>query len=147
MDLIEQDMEKVLEDLREHIQDLREGVLGSQVQPMSHEEFMYFQDNVMSMFASVESRVEALVVHMDAQDQEVRQELTIYKTVVSARVMATHEAPRVEVSKPHTFSDKRDPKDLENFLWHVECYFEAMVASKVYRYRKRDVHHRHMGCL
>ena len=61
--------------------------------------------------------------------------------------MATHEAPRVEVSKPHTFSDKRDPKDLENFLWHVECYFEAMVASKVYRYRKRDVHHRHMGCL
>ena len=90
MDLIEQDMEKVLEDLREHIQDLREGVLGSQVQPMSHEEFMPFQDKVMNMFASVESRVEALVVHMDAQDQEVRQELTIYKTVVSARVMATH---------------------------------------------------------
>ena len=42
VDLIEQGMEKSLEDLREQIQDLHEGVLGSQVQPMSHEEFMSF---------------------------------------------------------------------------------------------------------
>ncbi|RVX06336.1 Retrovirus-related Pol polyprotein from transposon 297 [Vitis vinifera] len=48
------------------------------------------------MFTSIESRVEALAAHMDARDQEVRQELAIYKTVVLARVMATHEAPRVE---------------------------------------------------
>ena len=129
MDLIEQDMEKVLEDLREHIQDLREGVLGSQVQSVSHKEFMSFHDKVMSMFASVESRVEALVVHMDAQDQEVRQELTIYKTVVSARVMATHEAPRVEVSKPHMFSGKRDDNELDNFLWHMERYFKAIALT------------------
>ena len=81
------------------------------------------------MFASVESRVEALVVHMDAQDQEVRQELTIYKTVVSARVMATHEAPSVEVPKPHTFSGKRDAKELDNFLWHMERYFEAIALT------------------
>ena len=66
VDLIEQGMEKGLEDLREHIQDLREKVLGSQVQPVSHEEFMSFQDKVMSMFASMESRVEALVARMEA---------------------------------------------------------------------------------
>ena len=29
--------------------------------------------------------------------------------------MATHEAPRVEVPKPHTFSGKRDAKELDNF--------------------------------
>ncbi|RVW80094.1 hypothetical protein CK203_052415 [Vitis vinifera] len=89
VDLIEQGMEKGLEDMREQIQDLCEGVLGSQVQPVSHEEFMSFQDKVMSMFTSVESRVEALAVHMEARDQEIRQELAIYKTVVSAQVMAT----------------------------------------------------------
>ena len=55
VDLIEQGMEKGLEDLREQIQDLREGVLGSQVQLVSHEEFISFQDKVMSTFASVES--------------------------------------------------------------------------------------------
>ena len=60
VDLIEQGMEKGLVDLREHIQDLREGMLASQVQPVSHNEFMSFQDKVMSMFVSIESRVEAL---------------------------------------------------------------------------------------
>ena len=44
VDLIKQGMEKGLEDLREQIQDLCEGVLGSQVQPVSHEEFMSFQE-------------------------------------------------------------------------------------------------------
>ena len=42
VDLIKQGMEKGLEDLREQIQDLREGVLGSQVQSVSHKEFMSF---------------------------------------------------------------------------------------------------------
>ena len=34
--------------------------------------------------------------------------MAIYKKALSARVMATHEAPRVEVPKPHTFSGKQD---------------------------------------
>ncbi|RVW19712.1 Retrovirus-related Pol polyprotein from transposon 17.6 [Vitis vinifera] len=49
--------------------------------------------------------------------------------------MATQEAPRVEVPKPHTFRGKRDAKELDNFLWHMECYFEAIAlmdeATKV----------------
>ena len=34
--------------------------------------------------------------------------MAIYKKALSARVMATHEATRVEVPKPHTFSGKYD---------------------------------------
>ena len=34
--------------------------------------------------------------------------MAIYKTALSARVMATHEAPKVEVPNPHTFSGKQD---------------------------------------
>ncbi|RVW76416.1 hypothetical protein CK203_056599 [Vitis vinifera] len=64
VDLIEQGMEKGLEDLREQIQDLREGVLGS-----------------------------------------------------------------VEVPKPHRFNGKRDAKKLDNFLWHMERYFEAIALT------------------
>ncbi|KAJ9690623.1 hypothetical protein PVL29_013000 [Vitis rotundifolia] len=135
VDLIEQGMEKGLEDLREQIQDLREGMLSSQVQPVSHEEFRSFQDKVMSMFASVESRMEALAARMEARDQEIRQELAIYKAVMSAQVMATQGASRVEVPKPQGFSGKRDAKELDNFLWHMERYFEAIAlideAAKV----------------
>ncbi|RVW80510.1 hypothetical protein CK203_052877 [Vitis vinifera] len=129
LDLIEQGMEKGLEDLREQIQDLRERVLVSQVQPVSHEEFVSFQGKVLSMLASMESRIEALATRMESRDQEVRQELAIYKAAVSARVMATQEASRVEVPKPHRFSGKRDAKELDNFLWHMERYFEAIALT------------------
>ena len=73
--------------------------------------------------------MEALVARMETQDQQICQELAIYKIAVSARVMATHEAPRVEVPKPHTFSGKRDAKELDNFLWNMERYFEAIALT------------------
>ncbi|RVW40897.1 hypothetical protein CK203_076904 [Vitis vinifera] len=136
---------------KEQIQDLRKGVLGSQVQPVSHEEFMSFQGKVISMFTSVESRMEALVACMEARDKEIRQELAIYKAAVSARVMATQEASRVEVPKPHGFSGKRDAKELDNFLWHMERYFKAIAltneVTKVCRYGERNLHHRDVGGL
>ena len=43
--------------------------------------------------------------------------------------MATQEASRVEVSKPQGFSDKRDAKELDNFLWHMERYLEAIALT------------------
>nr|CAN69869.1 hypothetical protein VITISV_036524 [Vitis vinifera] len=76
-------------------------------------EFMSFQDKVMTMFASVESRMEALAARMDARDREIHQEPAIYKTTVS----------------PHTFNGKRDAKELDNFLWHMERYFEAIALT------------------
>ena len=65
---------------------------------------MTFQDRVLSMLASLESRVEVLTKH----EEKLRQEVAIYKTALLARVMATYEAPRVEVPKPHMFSGKQD---------------------------------------
>ena len=90
---------------------------------------------VLNMLAILESRMDALTKHVEARDEEVRQEMAIYKIALSARAMATHEAPQVEVLKPHMFSGKRDAKELDNYLWHIERYFEALAlineATKV----------------
>ena len=48
---------------------------------------------------------------------------------MSALAMATQEASRVEVPKPHGFSGKRDAKELDDFLWHMERYFEAIALT------------------
>ena len=80
---------------------------------------------VLNMHASLESRVEVLAKHKE----EIRKEVPIYKTTLSAQVMATHEAPRVEVPKPHTCSRKQDSKELDNYLWHMERYFEAITLT------------------
>ena len=122
MDLLEQSMEKVVEDLKVQIQDLQEGMQSSSIHVVSHEEFVIFQDRVLSMLASLESRVEVLTKH----EEKLRQEVAIYKTALSARVMATHEAPRVEVPKPHTFSGKQDSMVVAESLMD---YKESMSSN------------------
>ena len=122
MDLLEQSMEKAVEDLKVQIQDLQEWMQSSSIHAVSHEEFVTFQDRVLSMLASLESRWEVLTKH----EEKLRQEVTIYKTALSARVMATHEAPRVEVPKPHTFSGERDSMVVSEFLMD---YKESMYSN------------------
>ena len=55
--------------------------------------------------------------------------MVIYKVAMLARVMATQEASRVEMPKPQGFSGKRDSKELDNFLWHMERYFKAITLT------------------
>ena len=99
------------------------GMQSSSIHAVSHEEFVTFQDRVLSMLASLESRVvEILTKH----EEKLRQEVTIYKTALSARVMATHEAPRVEVPKPHTFSGKQDAMAVAESLMD---YKESMSSN------------------
>ena len=83
---------------------------------------MTFQDMVLGMVASLESRVEVLTKH----EEKLRQEVDIYTTALSARVMATHEAPRVKVPKPHTFSGKHDAMAVVESLMD---YKESMSSN------------------
>ena len=122
MDLLEQSMEKVVEDLKVQIQDLQKRMQSSSIHAVSHEEFMTFQDRVLSMLASLESRAEVLTKHKE----KLRQEVAIYKTALLARVMATHEAPRVEVPKPHTFNGKQDDMAVAESLMD---YKESMSSN------------------
>ena len=122
MDFLEQSMEKAVEDLKVQIQDLQEGVQSSSIHAVSHEEFVTFQDRVLSMLASLESRVEVMTKH----EEKLRQEVANYKAALSARVMATHEAPKVEVPKPHTFSGKHDAMAVAESLMD---YKESMSSN------------------
>ena len=128
MDFLEQSMEKAVEDIKVQIQDLQEGMQSSSIHAVSHEEFVNFQDRVLSMLASLESRVEVLTKHKEKR----RQEVTIYKTSLSARVMGTHEAPRVEVPEPHTFSGKQDVMAVaESLMDYKESMFSNNEGSRV----------------
>ena len=72
LDLIEQGMEKGMKDLREQIQDLHEGMLVSQIHPVSYEEFVSFQEKILSMLSRMKLRIKALATRMESRDQEVR---------------------------------------------------------------------------
>ena len=49
MDILKQSMEKAVEDIKVQIQDLQEGMQSSSIHAVSHEEFVTFQDKVLSM--------------------------------------------------------------------------------------------------
>ena len=57
---------------------------GLPVHAVSHKEFMAFQDKVLSVLIRLESRVDALTGHVEARDEQMRQELAIYKVTVSS---------------------------------------------------------------
>ena len=74
------------------------------------------------MLASFESRVDVLTKHKE----KLRQEVAIYKTTLSAQVMSTHEAQRVEVPNPHTFSEQQDAMAVAKSLMD---YKESMSSN------------------
>ena len=128
MELLEQSMEKALEDLKVQIQDLQEGMQSSSIHVVSHKEFVTFQDRLLSMLASLKSRVEVLTNH----EEKLRQEVAINKIALSARVMATQEAPRVEVPKPHTFNGKQDAMTVtESLMDYMEIISSNDEGSRV----------------
>ena len=68
MNLIEQSIEKSMENLREQIYNFWDGMLALHIQPVSHKEFMCFQNKVMSLLTSLESMVEALTTRIETRD-------------------------------------------------------------------------------
>ncbi|KAL6315579.1 hypothetical protein AAG906_000885 [Vitis piasezkii] len=82
--------------------------------------------------------------------------------------LMTHKAPRLEVPKPHMFNGKKNAKELDNFLWHMErfvdiengmCTIHTRDAFKreikrqfypedvTYLARKKMKHLKHMGSI
>ena len=75
VDLLEQCIVEGMGDLRGGggggIEDLQEGMQGFPVHTVSHEEFMAFQDKVLSVLTRLELRVD-VIRHMEAQDEQMR---------------------------------------------------------------------------
>ncbi|KAL8126717.1 hypothetical protein AgCh_013840 [Apium graveolens] len=65
------------------------------------------------------------------QESEVWLEQALHQELgqIRNRVVVTREAPRIEILKPNSFERKRDSKEVENFLWDLEQYFEGMEVS------------------
>ncbi|RVX13084.1 hypothetical protein CK203_017991 [Vitis vinifera] len=89
---------------------------------------MSFQDKVKIMLASMESKVEPLLHEWRLETKRFNKSWPSTRQLCryGSCTLMTHKAPRVEVPKPHMFNGKRDAKELDNFLWHMERYFEAL---------------------
>ena len=61
---------------------------------------MFLKDQVVSLLASFDLRIETLATHIKTHKSKVCQELAICKTEIFSQVMTTYKALRMEVLKP-----------------------------------------------
>ncbi|KAL6334922.1 hypothetical protein AAG906_023727 [Vitis piasezkii] len=72
------------------------------------------------------ANMEAKLAKVELAMADTREELDLIEQGMEKGLGDLRE---VEVPKPQGFSGKRDDKELDNFLWHMERYFEAIALT------------------
>ncbi|KAG6627028.1 hypothetical protein CIPAW_15G094100 [Carya illinoinensis] len=125
LDIVEQGLEEL--GLEGQSESLKESILST-INPTieaQHVENVAFQDRVLGELTKLQGQMEEHRVGLE----ETKADWAICKRAVAnggavgAGMMAT---PRVDTPKPKEFDGKRDAKELENYMWHMERYFEAL---------------------
>ncbi len=120
LDVLEQSLDQEVENLKGEIKDLKDGMLGT-INSVAHgvqQDNESFQAKVMEMLSSFEARLE-----------DMRKDWALCKTAVAGGAVATLGTSKVEVPKPKPYDGKREAKEVDNYLWHMERYFEAMAVT------------------
>ncbi|KAG7979636.1 hypothetical protein I3843_05G140800 [Carya illinoinensis] len=125
LDIVEQGMEEL--GLEGQSESLKESILST-IHPTieaQRVENVAFQDRVLGELTKLHGQMEEYRVGLEETkaDWAICKRAVANGGVVGAGMMAT---PRVDTPKPKEFDGKRDAKELDNYMWHMERYFEAL---------------------
>ncbi|XP_031106210.1 uncharacterized protein LOC116010851 [Ipomoea triloba] len=82
--------------------------------------FEQFEEKVMTMLESLQNSIEIM-----------REDLALCKkAAASGEVSTSSSSTRIEVPRPTCFKGVRDAKEVENFLWQMEQYFENLSLNE-----------------
>ena len=79
----------------------------------------------MDALTQKDESLEAMMVAMKEEMEELKRELTTCKVDIGGGVLAMTPGPRMDVPKPKEFKGARSAKEVDNFLWGMERYFRA----------------------
>ncbi|KAK3031556.1 hypothetical protein RJ639_035469 [Escallonia herrerae] len=101
-------LEIVMGDVKDHV-----GVVEQNLQTL--------EDHILEELESLKRAVGV---------EEIRQDAVMCKKAIAGGTVVTP-SPRVDTPKPKEFGGKRDAKELDNYIWHMERYFEgASITDK-----------------
>ncbi|KAK3034707.1 hypothetical protein RJ639_032468 [Escallonia herrerae] len=107
---VEQNLQTLEDHVLEELESLKKAVMGQDE----------LRTRFMELFANLQEQLDVVKVGVE----ETRQETAMCKRAVAGGAVVTH-SPRVDAPKPKEFGGKRDAKELDNFIWHMERYFEG----------------------
>ncbi|KAK3003760.1 hypothetical protein RJ639_018389 [Escallonia herrerae] len=107
---VEQNLQTLEDHLLEELESLKKAVMGQDE----------LRTRFMELFMNLQEQLDVVKVVVE----ETRQETAMCKRAIAGGAVVTYSL-RVDVPKPKEFSGKRDAKELDNFIWHMERYFEG----------------------
>lgn len=84
-----------------------------------------FQTKVIETLSLMQAQLDEFKKSLE----ETREDWALCKRAATSGTATTQQivsTPRVDVPKPKEFSGRRDAKELDNYMWHMERYFEAL---------------------
>lgn len=107
-------------------QDLRDETLGLVNSALAtiREEVAKLKEELLGQLRDIRAEVES-----------VKEDVILCKKAAVTGSVTILQGPKMEVPKPQKYHGKRDAREIDNFLWGVERYFDAMKmdddASKI----------------
>lgn len=78
----------------------------------------------------MDERLVALVQSFKEQIDELRAEVAVCKAAVAGNATLREAPRRIKVPEPPRFNGSRDAKEIENLLWCVERYIDALHVEE-----------------
>ncbi|KAK3008052.1 hypothetical protein RJ639_013688 [Escallonia herrerae] len=107
---VEQNLQTLEDHVLEELESLKKAVMGQDK----------LRTRFMELFANLQEQLDVVKIGVE----ETRQETAMCKRAIAGGAVVTH-SPRVDEPKPKEFGGKGDAKELDNFIWHMERYFEG----------------------
>ncbi|KAK3004272.1 hypothetical protein RJ639_019144 [Escallonia herrerae] len=107
---IEQNLQTLEDHVLEELKSLKKAVTGQDE----------LRTRFMELFTNLQEQLDVVKVGVE----ETMQETAMCKRAIAGRAVVTP-GPKMDAPKLKEFGGKRDAKELENFIWHMERYFEG----------------------
>ncbi|KAK3001549.1 hypothetical protein RJ639_011138 [Escallonia herrerae] len=107
---VEQNLQTLEDHVFKELESLKKAVMGQDE----------LRTRFMELFSNLQEQLDVVKVGVE----EMRQEKAMCKRAIAGGAVVTH-SPRVDKPKSKEFGSKWDAKELDNFIWHMERYFEG----------------------
>ena len=112
-----EDVDQGMAELQSGRDELRENMLGA---------LNAFANSLRGEFDSFKDSLLAEVAAIREEVKEVKGDWSLCKMAVTQGTVATRASPRIDVPKPKSYAGSRNAREIDNFLWGIEQYFNAI---------------------
>ncbi|KAK3032252.1 hypothetical protein RJ639_037426 [Escallonia herrerae] len=111
---VEQNLQTLEDHVLEELESLKKVVIGLDE----------LRTRFMELFMNLQEQLNVVKVGVE----ETRQDTAMCKRAIAGGAVVTP-SPRMDALKPKEFGYKRDAKELDNFVWHMERYFKGVSIT------------------